>query len=436
MKRCVFKVFVLTIFLTIVFGTFSIYAYTRNTLTTHNFSVQTGIVMFTDVHMRAGFDTLHLYDNEYRNIASPVRNARVRHWDSNILYAMRAPELTLRFGKSLPAGTEFHIRLHNLTWFFRSVEERYPYIIANNNYSDGIEILFPSSYNRNRGLFVPTTIDGIGGVYTRMINPQVFVSDSAPIEALYELIICDYDDRLATVRLLNDVNMNNFIRIPIVARLINPAIGASVEVIGTVDRSITSGIYRVAYGNYKLNLANSAFTRVPFSQTGSTEISIPEIVITENMHGIIRRGSLILTAPEGFIIVPDAPNNPLTRISQRTLLLRDHEGEPVVNIRAGGGLFFRNIYNVLSQAYVTPEIDFRLRYQNPGGVIDASTLIVEFRSISESSFRNPGYVVISGLKLIAVDDFIPGSQHMKVAPFTNMDEFVEHYFYVGTVVGE
>ena len=438
MKKKLLTAFILTIFLAAAFGTF-VYGYTVNSLTRFGFNAPAGIALLTDSPMRANTNILFLYDNNDRNVANLSGNARIRYWESDILYVVRAPELIMQFNRNLPAGTEFQIRLHNLAWFFRSADERYPYILAYNNYSGGIERLFPTSYNRNRGLFVPNTPDSIGGVYTRRLNPQIAVNEKNPVEVSYELIISDYNDRLATIVLLNDAYIGNILRIPIVAKLLNPAIDSSVEVIGNAERSITSGIYRISHGNPTPNLAmrniNSTFTRVPSPQSGTTEIWIPEIVITENTHGVIRNGALILSAPEGFIIVPDVDNDRLGRINSRILNIRNEIDEHVINLRVSGGLYWRNRFGVLSQDYAEHERDFRLRYRNPAGDIDASQLLIEFKYLVESRFRNPGHVIISGLRLVAVDEVEPGPLHMRISQFNNMDNFSEQYFYVGTIVG-
>jgi len=327
----------------------------------------------------------------------------------------------------MPGGTEFQVRLHNLEWFFRNNHEDSP-----PDFNCGIERLLPTSYNRLRGTFVPSGV-GTGGTYTR-----IPVADS--YEAPFRLVISNVDPTLATIVLTRNVIVGEYLRIPIVARVLNPGLGASVEVVGTQSRTITSTIHTALNANWTLSEEisnNRTTTRVPIPMTGVTQIRVPDIVITENVHATIGNGSFQLTAPEGFIIVPEGWEGTLDSINRRTPYMTDAEGNPIIDVTLGGGLRWRN--NILAgapsyQQNAVSGTDFRLRYRNPAGNIDASILTVELTNIVPSTFRNSGSITISGLMLVAVGDPTPGNQYMTISRFTQMENFTDQRFLVGTIV--
>jgi len=390
-----------------------------------------GVSMLTDVYIRSEHSTFRAFDNDDRNIISRVGNARIREWESNVDFILRAPELEMRIHRNLPEGTEFQVRLHNLSWFFRSVEEHEPAILIDDNYSGGIELLLPTNYNRFRGLFVPSGT-GTGGTYTRIVG-----IDSR--EVPYKLIVSDTDDREATIVLLRNVRYGDIIRIPLIAKSSNYLGNAAVEVIGTSDRAISSGIYSVLAANpvgTENMRRNPTNTTATIHMTGIEQIRIPEIVIRENTHGVLGNGSIMLTAPEGFIIIPDVDYGELERITRTTPSLRDEDGAPIINVTLGGGLNWRNLLvnDELYQQNAAAGTDFRLHYRNPAGNLDASILIIELNNIVQSRFREPGYLVISGLRLVAVGDVSPGAQYMNISAFSNMEDLTEQSFRVGSIV--
>ena len=399
---------------------------------TRNYGSPTGVTMFTDVAIFSEQSMFIAIDNDQRNIISRIGNARVREWNSDIEHIFRAPELELRVQHNVSAGTEFSIRLHNLEWFFRSViDNQTPSIFIDDNYSGGIDQLLPSSYNRLMGTFVPSGF-GTGGTYTRIITEH---SRELP----FELIVSDHDSGYAIVRILSSGRFGDVIRIPIVARTTNYVRGASVEVIATSDSMITSGLYTVmsAVAVIPQDIRrNDTHTSATIHTTGIDQIRIPEIVIQENTHGIIENGSIRLEAPEGFIIVPDIDRESLGNITWRTPHLLNQDGTPVINVTLGGGLSWSNL-TVRPGHYQTEGAlgqDFRLRYSNPAGNLNPSILTIDINNLVASRFREPGYVVITGLRLLAVGDIVPGAQFIEITPFNNMEYLTSQSFHVGTIV--
>ena len=433
MKRRLSIILTLILFLTAVSQPYQVYARGTVISVTRTYAAPRGVSMFTDVYIRSERNVFRAYDNDDRNVISLIGNGRIRGaWESDIDYILRAPEVLVRFNRNMPEGTEFQIRLHNLVWFFRSVEQHYPSIFIDDDYSGGIELLLPSNYNRHRGLFVPSGT-GTGGVYTRIITPADYY------EARYKLVICDTNDREATVTLLQSVRYGYVARIPLIAKASDYTSSASVEIIGTSDGIIRSGLHSVLCANalaLQEMRRNPTTTVATVHMTGVEHIRIPEIVIRENTHGIIGSGSIILTAPEGFIIVPDVDCDQLGRITRRTPYLRDADGNPIINITLGGGLSWRDrlVYPQRYRRDSVPGTDFRLHYRGTAGNINASVLVIDFTNIVQSRFRSPGYVVISGLRLVATGDVESGAKHMEIAPFAGIEYLTAQSFRVGTIV--
>ena len=432
MKKRILLIFALALFSAVTLQTFYVHAHvgTQNSLT-RNYVAPNGVSMFTDVYIRSERIQFMVSDNDDRNIISRIGNGRVREWESDIDFIMRAPELEMRIQSSVAAGTEFGLRLHNLTWFFRSIEDHTPSIFIDADYSGGIERLLPTNYSRFRGLFVPSGT-GTGGVYTRIVSIH---SNEVP----FELRISDDNNREATVVLLEGANYGDIIRIPLITKAPNSMRSASVEVIGTDDRLISSGLYPLLSANTIITDAmrrNATHTSATMHMTGTDHIRIPEIIIRENTHGIIESGSIKLTAPEGFIFVPDVEQEKLGRIGIRSLNRLDENGLPIINISLGGGLSWRNLM-VLDDT--NPQrsaiaANVRIRYNHPIGGLDPSVLIIEFSNISRSQFRDLGYLTISGLRLVAVEDVEPGIKYVEISAFTNMKNLTEQSFRVGTIL--
>ena len=429
MKKRILLIFTLALLSTVTFQAFAVYARTQNSLS-RTFAAPNGIAMFTDVYMSSEQVMFVASDTDHRNLVSRVGNGRVRQWESDIDFIFRAPELQMRVTGNIPAGTEFELRLHNLEWFFRSVEVHTPSIFIAYNYSGGIELLLPTSYNRLRGLFIPNE-EGVGGVYTRIVPVGGY-------EVPFELRIAD-NGRDATVVFLRSAVYGDFLRIPIVSRTTNNTRSTTVEVISGSDRLIPSGlhamlsVYTVATDDIRNNATHTSAT---IHMTGVQQLRIPEIVIRENFHGIIENGSIRLEAPEGFIIVPDIDRERLGQITRRTPYFRDEDGEMVIDVRLGGGLNWRNLMvsEDLYQQNAVAGADFRLHYRNPAGNLDPSILVIQLDNIERSRFRDRGYVVISGLRLVAVDDVSPGAVYMEVSAFSAMEELTTQSFRVGTLV--
>ena len=429
MKKKMLLAFILALLSVVTVQAFSLYARTQNSLT-RTYAAPDGIAMFTDVYMRSEQNMFFANDTDHRNLVSLIGNGRVREWNSDIDYIFRAPELHMRVTGNIPSGTEFEIRLHNLEWFFRSVEVHTPSIFIAYDYSGGIELLLPSSYNRFRGLFVPNA-EGVGGVYTRIVPVGSY-------EVPFELIVND-NGRDATVVLLRSAVYGDFIRIPIVSRTTNHVRSATVEVISGCDRIIRSGLhtmlsaYVVATDDMRRNATHTTAT---IHMTGVTQIRVPEIIIRENFHGIIENGSIQLEAPEGFIIIPDVDREELGRLTRRTPYFRNEDGEMIIDVRLGGGVHWRNLMvsPYLYQQNAVAGTDFSLHYRNPAGNLDPSILRIQLNNIERSRFRDRGYVAISGLRLVAVGEVSPGPLYIEVSPFSVMEELTIQRFHVGTLV--
>ena len=430
MKKRILLIFTLALIFTVTFQTLSVYARTRNSLS-RTFAAPDGIAMFTDVYMSSSEQVMFVAsDSDHRNLVSRIGNGRVRQWESDIDFIFRAPELQMRVTGNIPSGTEFEIRLHNLEWFFRSVEEHTPSIFVDYDYSGGIELLLPTSYNRLRGQFIPNE-EGVGGVYTRTVPIGSY-------EVPFELRVSDNGTH-ATVVFLRSAVYGDFLRIPIVSRTTNNTRSATVEVISGGDRLIPSGlhamlsVYTVITDDLR---SNATHTSATIHMTGIEELRVPEIVIRENFHGIIENGSIRLEAPEGFIIIPDTPREGLGQITRRTPYFRDEDGEMIIDVRLGGGLSWRNrmVNENLYQQNAVAGTDFRLNYRNPAGNLDPSVLIIQLNNIERSRFRDRGYVVISGLRLAAITDVSPGAVYMEVSAFSGMEELTTQSFRVGTLV--
>jgi len=429
MRKKFILIFALTLLFVLTVQAFSVYARTQNSLT-RTYAAPPGIAMFTDVYIRSEQNMFLANDTDDRNLVSLVGNGRVREWNSDIDFIFRAPELRMRVTGNIPAGTEFEIRLHNLEWFFRSVEVHNPPIFIAYDYSGGIERLLPSSYNRLRGLFIPNA-EGVGGVYTRIVPIGGY-------EVPFELRIAD-NGRDATVVFLRSAVYGDFLTIPMVTRTTNIVRSATVEIIGMGDRMITSGLHAMlsAYAVDTDSIRNNAtHTTATIHMTGVTQLRVPEIVIRENIHGIIETGSIRLKAPQGFIIVPDVERERLGRLTRRTPYFRDENGDTVINVTLGGGLNWRNLMvsPYLYQQNAVAGTDFRLHYRNPAGNLDPSILTIQLNNIERSRFRDRGYVVISGLRLIAVDEVSPGPVHMEISAFSGMEYLTTQSFFVGTLV--
>jgi len=371
------------------------------------------------------------FDNDDRNLISNVGNARIREWNSEIDFIFRAPHLELFVQNNVVAGTEFTVRLHNMTWFFRSVETHTPSIFINDSYSGGIEMLLPSNYNRHAGLFVPSGVK-TGGTYTRIVPLH---SDEVP----FELSVSDTDARYAVVTVLESAFYGDVIRIPLIAIAPNHTRGVSVEIIGSNESLITSGLYPLMSASTTITediRRNATHTSATIHMTGVNYIRIPQIVIRENTHGIIENGEIMLSAPEGFIIVPDVEVERLGRVTRRTPYFRDENGNYIVDIVLGGGISWRNLqireHDYQQEAAVGE--DFRFHYRNPAGELDPSVLRIQLNNIVRSRFREPGYVAIRGLRIVAMGEVLPGAKYMEITPFNNMEYLTPQSFHVGTIV--
>jgi len=432
MSKKIILVFALALFFATSLQAVNVYARsgTQNRVT-QTYAAPPGVVMFTDRGLISEQTMFIAFDNDDRNLISRVGNARVREWNSEVDFIFRAPHLELFVQNNVAAGTEFTILLHNMTWFFRSVETHTPSIYINDNYSGGIEILLPTNYNRLAGLFVPSGV-GTGGTYTRIVPLH---SDEVP----FELRVSDTDARYAVVTVLESAFYGDVIRIPLIAKAPSHIRGASVEVIGTNESLITSGLYQLMSARTTMPQdmrRNATHTSATVHMTGVNYIRIPQIVIRENTHGIIENGEIVLTAPEGFMIVPDVEVERLGRVTRRTPYFRDENGDYIVDIVLGGGISWRNLqvreHNYQDEAAVGT--DFRFHYRNPAGDLDPSVLRIQLNNIVRSRFREPGYVAIRGLRIVAVGEVLPGEKYMEIAPFNNMEYLTTQSFHVGTIV--
>ena len=429
MKKRILLAFTLALLSVIAFQGITVYAArTRNSLTI-TYAAPDGIAMFTDAAIRSEQNIFLANDTDHRNLISLIGNGRVREWNSDIDYIFRAPELRMRVTGNIPTGTEFEIRLHNLEWFFRSVEAHSPSIFIAYDYSGGIERLLPSSYNRHHGSFIPNA-EGVGGVYTRTVPVGGY-------EVPFELRINE-NGRDATVVLLRSAIYGEVIRIPIVSRTTNNARSATVEIISPNERMITSGLHAMlsAYHVATDSRTNATHTAATIHMTGVSQIRIPEIVIRENFHGVIESGTIRLKAPEGFIIIPDVDRDELGRLTSRTPYFRNEDGEVIIDVRLGGGVSWRNL-TVSPYTYQQNAVagtDFRLNYRNPAGNLDPSILRIQFNNIERSRFRDRGYIAISGLRLVSVGEVTPGPLYIEVSAYAGMEDLTTQWFHVGTLV--
>ena len=417
--------FILGILLMIsVFGTLNVHAATRSYLS-KEYDTPNGNAMLTDYreYERKVHD---LSVPEERTALNPSGAAKVRKWQSDFDFVVEAPTLLIYFDGQMPINTEFEIKLTNLQWFFRNSDDDASLPVCTDNYTGGIETLFPTSYNKHAGRYVPDDSSGVNGVYTRELENEI----------AYNLIISDDNEYVARIVLFNGAYSNQPLRIPLVTRLTKYA-DAKVEIVPTVSSSVSAGVHTVFRADKSANSNRpiiSTTTNVPNPMNGISEISIPEIVITENIHGVIGNGAVILTAPDGFALLPDVDSSRLKKIDIHTMNIKDDDGEPVVNVSLDGGLKWKNMRQVFYQQDPDRTSDIKLYHRNPAGNIDTSKFIVEFNNLVKSADNNTGSVTITGLKLVALhDEHIEGDLYINISPYMGMEELIIENFKAGVL---
>ena len=417
-----------TIFIISILSSVNAHAYTRSYLSEEYKNTPLGPTMLTD-YESYGNKLYNLKDAEDRSSINSAGDAKVDKWKSDIEYVIQAPELEVYFEGQMPTGTEFEVRLINLTWFFRNSGDDRFLPITTDNYTGGIESLFPTSYNKYKGKYMPSDYSGIGGTYSRERENEV----------PYLLIVDENDPSVARVVLLSDTYGRSSLIIPIVSRLVSYG-DARVEIVPTKSASISPGSHTILLADREVqrnaNQKNATVTTVPNPQSGIAEIPIPEIVISENAHGIIRDGSIMLTAPEGFAILPDVDNEKLKNIGHQTLDIKDNHGNYIVNATLGGGLKWKSTYHNPHQDDPFRNTDIRFYYRNPPGNMDTSRFIVEFKNLINSSELNLGSVTITGLKLVPLtNDNAPGDLYINISSFANMSGLITEDFIAGIFEG-
>ena len=412
-----------TIFIISAMGSVNVHAATRSYLS-KEYDTPEGTTMFTDV-WSYNSSYYNLKDAEDRTSINGSGAAKIDKWKSDIEYVREAPELQIYFEGAVPPNTEFEVRLTNLKWFFRNSGADPALSITTYGLDGGLELLYPTTYNKYIAKYIPDDYSGLSGEYIREANNEV----------AYRLIISEGNESVAKVVLLNGANSYETLRIPLVTLLTNYA-DAKVEIVPTTSSSISPGIHTVLKADRKISTAKqpSTTTTVPSPMSGINEVSVPEILITENLFGIIENGAIILTAPEGYAILPDVNQDKLKKLDLRTLNIKDDAGNYVVNVSLGGGLKWKNLRSELFQQNPVREVDLKLYHSYPPGGIDPSRLIIEFKNLVKSTDRSPGSVSITGLKIVKTgDEYAPGDLYLNISPYFGNRDIVSEDFVVGII---
>ena len=417
-----------TIFMISILSSVDAHAYTRSYLSEDYKNTPNGVTMLTDSEYYGG-KLYDLRDNEDRSRINSAGEAKIETWKSEIEFVTQAPELEIYFEAEMANGSEFEVRLTNLKWFFRNSGADSLFPITTDYYQGGIGLLFPTSYNKYKGRYMPSDYSGIGGVYTREHDGEV----------PYDLIVDEDNPSVARVVLLSNAYTNSTLKIPIVSRLISYG-DAKVEIVPTVTYGISPGVHTILTADKEVirtsNQQSATVTTVPNPKSGIAEIPIPEIVISENTHSIIGNGSIALTAPEGFAILPNVDNEKLKKIDHQTLDIKDNHGNYIVNATLGGSLKWKSTYHNPHQDDPLRGNDIKFYYRNPPGNIDTSRLIIEFKNLINSTERNPGSISITGLKLVPIaDTYIPGDLYINISPYVEMKGLVTEDFIAGISEG-
>jgi len=419
-----FPLFLGTLLMIAVFGSVNVYAVTRSYLS-RNYDTPDGMTMFSDVN-DYGDRIYYMSSDEDKNIIKASGNAKIGKWQSDIEFVMTAPELQIHFEGDVPANTEFEVRLTNLKWFFRNSGTDIFLPRCTDYFTGGIELLFPTSYNSFRGKFMPDDNSGLTGVYTRERDDEVD----------YRLYVSEDNVHVARVVLMERADANTTLKIPLVTLLTSYA-DAKVEIVPTMSSSISPGVHTVLTADKVIREAKQRIpttTTVPNPMSGIAEIPIPEIVITENIFGIIDNGALVLTAPEGFALLPNVDNEKLKTVEQRMLNMKNEYGEYVVNAHLTGGLKWKSMYYNPYQQNPEREKDIKFYYRNPPGFIDTNKLVIEFKDLIKSTNQDQGAIIITGLKLVPLtDDYNSGDIYVNISPYLGLKELVTENFLAGII---